>query len=235
MPLGFEARSHACRRRFGRQRQSGGPFPLTPALSPEEREPRWPRCEPAGAHDMRKPGLASPSPWGEGRGEGELCSRRFHGSSSSGQVTLQTKGQFLAALDRRSAPRSDLNSYDILESVRPTNLPKRELAIYLFLDPNQAKEWAARKKRPLYLAELWQKEILLKADWRWLQMILDAIKTGSSQANELARNYWEGKLTPDPWWELLVTSATVVKEITIPDKERFKLRLQQKGLPDFSG
>ncbi|MCX6912721.1 MAG: hypothetical protein NT167_06695, partial [Verrucomicrobia bacterium] len=92
--------SHACQRRFGRQRQSGGPFPLTPALSPEEREPRWPRYEPAGAHDMRKPGLASPSPWGEGRGEGELGSRPFHAASSSEHVTLQTRGQFLAALDK---------------------------------------------------------------------------------------------------------------------------------------
>ena len=98
MPLGFEARSHACQRRFGRQRQSGGPFPLTPTLSPEEREPRWPRYEPAGAHDMRKPGLASPSPGGEGRGEGELCSRRFHAASSYEHFTLQTRGQILAAL-----------------------------------------------------------------------------------------------------------------------------------------
>ena len=38
------------------------------------------------------------SPWGEGRGEGELSSRRFHGASSSEQVTIETKGQFLAAL-----------------------------------------------------------------------------------------------------------------------------------------
>ena len=38
-----------------------------------------------------------PLPWGWG--EGELSSRRFHGASSSEQVTLQTRGQFLAALD----------------------------------------------------------------------------------------------------------------------------------------
>ena len=108
MPLGFEARSHACLRRFGRQRQSGGPFPLTPALSPEEREPRWPRYEPAGAHAMRKPGLASPSPWGEGRGEGEL-GRRTDAVGQNGFAMRETEPQILAALDRRSAPH--LNSY----------------------------------------------------------------------------------------------------------------------------
>ena len=34
MPLGFEARSHACQRRFGRQRQSGGPVPPHPSPLP---------------------------------------------------------------------------------------------------------------------------------------------------------------------------------------------------------
>ena len=32
--LGFEARSHACQRRFGRQRQSGGPVPPHPSPLP---------------------------------------------------------------------------------------------------------------------------------------------------------------------------------------------------------
>ena len=124
---------------------------------------------------------------------------------------------------------------DVLESVRPPNLPERNSTIYLFENESHAKEWAARKKRPLYLVELSQKDMLLRADWCWLQRIMDALKERPTQANELARNYWEGKPTPDPWWELLVACATVVKEIIIQDKERFHLRLQQKGLPDFSG
>ena len=123
---------------------------------------------------------------------------------------------------------------DILESVRPANLPKRDSTIYLFENESHAKEWAATKKRPLYLAELSQKDVLFKADWCWLQIIMYAIK--SAQANEMARNYWDGKPapTPDPWWELLVASATVVEEIVIPDKVRFQLRTQQKGMPNFS-
>jgi len=34
MPLGFEARSHACQSRFGRPRQSGGPVPPHPSPLP---------------------------------------------------------------------------------------------------------------------------------------------------------------------------------------------------------
>ena len=37
MPLGIEARSHAGQRRFGRQRQSGGPVPPHPSPRPQER------------------------------------------------------------------------------------------------------------------------------------------------------------------------------------------------------
>ena len=71
MPLGFEAWPHACQSRFGRQRQSGGPVPPHP----------------------------NPLPWGEGWGEGELSSRRFHSARSSEPDTLQTRFQFLAVLD----------------------------------------------------------------------------------------------------------------------------------------
>ena len=38
MPLGIEARSHGCQRRFGRQRQYGGPVPPHPGPLPKERE-----------------------------------------------------------------------------------------------------------------------------------------------------------------------------------------------------
>ena len=59
LALGIEARSHAGQGRLGRQRQSGGPVPPHPTVS-KEREPRWPRYEPAGAPDWRESGLASP-------------------------------------------------------------------------------------------------------------------------------------------------------------------------------
>ena len=104
------------------------PFPLTPALSPKERVPRRPRYELAGAPDLRESGLASPSPQGsgcsvgrrarclgasicrhaadssrspqgEGRGEGERGSRLFHSARSSEPDTLQTRFQFLAAMN----------------------------------------------------------------------------------------------------------------------------------------
>ena len=44
------------------------PFPLTPALSPKEREPRWPLYELAGAPDMREAGLALSLSFGERAG-----------------------------------------------------------------------------------------------------------------------------------------------------------------------
>ena len=44
------------------------PFPLTPAISPKEREPRWPLYELAGAPDMREAGLALSLSFGERAG-----------------------------------------------------------------------------------------------------------------------------------------------------------------------
>jgi len=113
MPLGFEVRSHAGQRRFGRQRQSGGPVPPHPSPLP--------RGEGATLAALRVCGCARlcerwawplPLPWGEGWGEGELGSRRFHGASSSEHDTLQTRFQFLAVWDIpvRSKPRKATRS-----------------------------------------------------------------------------------------------------------------------------
>ena len=146
MPLGIEDRSHAGQRRFGWQRQSGGPVPPHPNPLPKEREPRWPRYELAGTPDIRESDLASPSPqrrgcsvvvardtwmpqfvttrpivlplpWGAGWGEGERGSRRFHGARSSEQHTFQARVQFRAALDKNIGAPPD--------SKRLVNAPAR--------------------------------------------------------------------------------------------------------------
>jgi hypothetical protein len=57
-------------------------FPLTPALSPEERVEQ-PAATNTGDWAIPTTNGGAPSPWGEGRGEGEQGSRRFHGFRSS--------------------------------------------------------------------------------------------------------------------------------------------------------
>ncbi len=70
-------RMHAQPMRSGWRLQVAGkvasarhPFPLTPALSLEERGPRSPRCVQSGASSLRLADFL-PLPEGEGRGEGE--------------------------------------------------------------------------------------------------------------------------------------------------------------------
>ena len=99
MPLGVEARPHARQRRFGWHRQSGGPVPPHPSPLP-----RGEGATPAALRSCRcarcaRVWLGLPILWGEGWGEGELISRRFHGARSSEHHTLQTRFPFLAALE----------------------------------------------------------------------------------------------------------------------------------------
>jgi len=63
---------------------SDGPFPLTPALSPEEREHRRPRVQIPGASEiLAEQDAALPLPGGEGRGEGEQSARPLIAAASA--------------------------------------------------------------------------------------------------------------------------------------------------------
>jgi hypothetical protein len=121
---------------------------------------------------------------------------------------------------------------ELLESVRPCNLPGRESVIYLFQDELQARKWASvqRPARRLYLVEVEQNE--LKVDWCWLQKIECDMGNGSSHAKEMAQKYWAGQTTADPWWELLATAAIVKNEIDIPILERNRFIAHRLGQSD---
>ena len=113
-----------------------------------------------------------------------------------------------------------------LASFAPPTGPKRENVVFLFEDEAQGRRWAARERRTLYRVELKERDLLLRADWCWLQTILRGLADRSQQTTEWARNYWAGQPTGSPVWEFLAASATVVEEIPIPQLERNRLRLE---------
>lgn len=118
-----------------------------------------------------------------------------------------------------------------LESHRPQHRPERDNAIFLFEDETMGRKWAAREKRNLYLVEVAEGDVLHRADWCWLQMIVEALEKRAPEVREFARAYWSGEATRCPVWELIVRSATVVQEVAIPTRERTVLRLQSFGQP----
>jgi len=130
-------------------------------------------------------------------------------------------------------PENKKTAERFLESVRPPHLPKRENAIFVFEDEIQGQKWASRETRYLYVVELKTNCILHRADWCWLSVIMDALMKNDPQAAMYANNYWTGKPTERPVWELLVASAIVMEEIIIPQLERNRLRCEAHGLPDL--
>jgi hypothetical protein len=136
---------------------------------------------------------------------------------------------FFNALDARRKVVEQL-----FESVRPEHLPKRENAIFVFEDETQARKWASRKQRHLFSVEVEPNCIMLRADWCWLSLVEQYLNKNDQQtALTEAKNYWAGKATECPWWELLSASATIVEEISIPEPERNRLRLEAHGLRDL--
>jgi len=119
-----------------------------------------------------------------------------------------------------------------LESVRPPHLPKRENAIFVFEDEMQGRKWASREQRNLYIVELKPNCILHRADWCWLSVIMSGLMKKDPKTAVYANNYWAGETTERPVWELLVSSATVVEEINIPQQERTRHRCEAHSQPD---
>ena len=83
---------------------SAAPFPLTPALSPEERENYRPRGDKSKHPDISHDDRQSTLSWGETAGVRGNGAYAISTGRSSEPDTLQTRSQFLAALDD-SSPR----------------------------------------------------------------------------------------------------------------------------------
>jgi hypothetical protein len=149
--------------------------------------------------------------------------RAHNGTLRPGESVPPSAAFFDAMSEEKRAVES------LLEAVRPQNLPKRENAIFLFEDEAQGRKWTSRTQRNMYLVELERDCILLRADWCWLPIIMGGLKTKDSQVFVYANNYWAGKATERPVWELLLSTATIAEEVNIPQQERTRLRCEALG------
>ena len=113
---------------------------------------------------------------------------------------------------------------EFLNNRRPVNLIPRREAVFLFQDIQAAKRWAARSGRHLYSVELEEADISHRADWNWLQLITVGLEAKAHGVEQLADNYWAGRNTETPVWELLARKAKISDEIVMSIPERLAFR-----------
>lgn len=160
----------------------------------------------------------------------EEMTTAFHASTSrlNPNAPVPNSSQFFTSM-RHDDPRRAAE--ELLESVRPTNCPRRSDAVYLFEDLQFATRWAAQRTRTLYRASIKAGSPIFRGDWNWLPIITNEIVSNPASAKSNAGKYWSSNATATPVWELLTSSATVLDEVVITFEERTRFRLQAAGLP----
>lgn len=108
---------------------------------------------------------------------------------------------------------------------RPAGKPRRADSIFVFPDIQTARDWICRRTNDhLLRVSVPENGVEHEADWRWLAKALLA-----SDPTSCARDYWRGKMLPNPIKEWLVSEAIVEEEIPVPESERQEWRKKHLG------
>lgn len=119
---------------------------------------------------------------------------------------------------------------EILERARPQDKPERRDAVFLFEHLKDAKIWVAQKSRRVFEVEILYGNILHHTDWCWLGLIEKSLDS-QEDSKRFAESYWNGESTGRPVYELIVRTATVVKEVIISAREHRRSVEKILGIP----
>jgi len=116
---------------------------------------------------------------------------------------------------------------DAFESARPDTKPSRSCCVFVFPVEADARSWICQKRSHyLYQVSVPDGGVLHEADWMWLNKSL-----GDSELAAAAKSYWDGAISGTLVREWMVSEATVVLEIVVPQSEREEWRKCRYGLP----
>ena len=106
---------------------------------------------------------------------------------------------------------------NILEKNRPVTKPKRNEILMLFENSEAArKHWIKQTNSKFYRTSISNYDILHIGDYNMVEELLKNF----DRANEIAKEYWDSKMTPNPIIEIFVSSSIVEKIISNSEKER---------------
>ena len=182
---------------------SGGSFPLTPALSPGEREDARPRVEGTGASGMgERWDEVHPLPGGAGRGEGERHSRNFPGSHRLAEmpgpweVAFDPKWggpeqvTFDTLVDWTKRPEDGIKFYSGTAVYRKTfDAPEVPRGQRLFLDLGVVKNLARVRLNGRDLGAVWCAP--------WQVEISGEVKPKGNELEIAVANLWPNRLIRD--------------------------------------
>ena len=119
---------------------------------------------------------------------------------------------------------------EILEESRPENKPSRDSILMLFDNFEDAKKhWTIQRNSKFYQTEIREEEILHIGDFNIVEEVFKNIDN-EIIAKDIAKEYWNGKLTENPKKEIFVNLAKVEIIISNLELERKNAYAMRAGL-----